>query len=398
MKKKDLAKFKLPDAPGVYFFLGRGGKILYIGKATSLKDRVRSYFARDILFTRSPLIGKMLEEALRVRFIKTDSVIEALVLEANQIKKYQPPYNSKEKDDKSYNYVVITEEDFPRVILERGKNLDLDNHKFRSVFGPFPHGSELKEAMRIVRKLFPFRDKCAPGQKRPCFNAQIGLCPGTCTGEISKQDYGRTIRHLALFFEGRKKKLVSSLKQEMKNLAKEQKFEEANKLKKKLFALEHIQDIAVMKKNYSRDKESFRIEAYDVAHISGTNAVSVMTVVEDGEPAKNEYRKFKLKNEKNDDVGNLKETLERRFNHSEWRTPNLIVVDGGQGQLNVAKRVLSKRNLNIPVASVVKDEKHKAREILGDKTRTREILLANAEAHRFAIGYHRRLRGKSFRM
>ncbi len=398
MKKKDLIKFKLPDSPGVYFFLSKGGKILYIGKATSIKDRVKSYFARDILLTRSPLIAKMLLEAVRVKFFKTDSVLEALILEASQIKKHQPPYNSKEKDDKSYNYVVITKEDFPRALLERGKNLDARNYEFKAVFGPFPHGAELREALRVVRKLFPFRDKCLLGQKKPCFNAQIGLCPGVCTGAISKKDYGRIIRHLSLFFDGKKKTLISALKKEMKRLSKDQKFEEAGVIKKKLFALEHIQDIAVMKKNYATERTAFRIEAYDVAHISGSSAVSVMTVVEDGEPAKSEYRKFKLNNNKNDDVGNLKETLERRLNHVEWRAPNLIVVDGGQGQLNGARSVLAKRNLKIPVASVVKDDRHKAREILGEKTRAREILLANSEAHRFAIGYHRKLRGKSFRM
>ena len=388
MKIKDLTKFKLPDSPGIYFFLGRGGKILYIGKATSLKDRVKSYFARDIFLTRSPLIAKMLEDAVRVKFIKTDSVLEALILEAREIKRYQPTYNSKEKDDKSYNYITITQEDFPKVVVTRGSG----------TFGPFPHGKELKEALKIIRKIFPFRDRCLLGQKRPCFNAQIGLCPGVCTGKISKQDYARIIRHLSLFFNGRKKALIADLKREMKALAKAQRFEEASLIKKKIFALEHIQDIALMKKNYAPESKGFRIEAYDVAHTSGTNVVSVMTVVEDGEPAKDEYRKFKLRADKNDDVGNLKETLERRFNHGEWRVPNLIVVDGGLGQIRVAKKVLAERNMKIPVASVVKDERHKAREILGEKTREREILLANSEAHRFAIGYHRRLRGKSFRM
>lgn len=398
MKKKDLAKFNLPDNPGVYFFIGKSSKILYIGKATSLKDRVKSYFVRDILMTRSPLIVKMLDEAVRIRFIETDSVIEALILEAREIKKHQPPYNSKEKDDKSYNYVVVTKESFPRVLLERGKNLESGNAKFKAIFGPFPYGSELKEALKVVRRIFPYRDKCLIGQKRLCFNAQIELCPGVCTGKISEKDYAKIIRHLSLFFNGRKKALASALKRDMKNLAKAQKFEEAGNMKKKLFALEHIQDIAVMKKVFSSESKGFRIEAYDVAHISGSSAVSVMTVVEDGEPAKQEYRKFKLRSDKNDDVGNLRETLERRLNHSEWKMPDLIVVDGGLGQLNAAREVLKNKGLEISVSSVVKDERHKAREILGDKRHSREILLANVEAHRFAIIYHRKLRGKRFKM
>src|SRR3990167_6223697 len=141
MKSQDLKKFALPDAPGVYFFR-HGRQILYIGKATSLKDRVKSYFARDILLTRSPLIKKMLVEAIEVEFIQTDSVLEALILEADQIKKHQPYYNSKEKDDKSYNFVTITKEDFPKVIVIRGSG----------TYGPFPHSGELKEGLKIVRK------------------------------------------------------------------------------------------------------------------------------------------------------------------------------------------------------------------------------------------------------
>ncbi len=387
MKITDLSRLGLPDVPGVYFFK-HGKEILYIGKATNLKDRVKSYFVRDVLMTRSPLIAKMLEEAERITFIKTGSVLEALILEAHEIKKHQPIYNSKEKDDKSYNYVTITQEDFPKVIVTRGSG----------TYGPFPHGHELREALKIIRKLFLYRDKCLLGQKKPCFNAQIGLCPGVCVGKISKKDYGRIIRHLTLFFDGKKKVLVNSLRREMKNLAKNQRFEDAGEIKKQIFALGHIQDIALIKKSISRDSNSFRIEAYDVAHTSGQNVVSVMTVVEDGESAKGEYRKFKIHTDKNDDMANLKETLVRRLAHREWKLPNLIVVDGGVGQINAAKSVLKNAGLDIGVVSVVKDDRHKAREILGDKKHSREILLANSEAHRFAIGYHRRLRGKEFQM
>ena len=407
MKKADLVKFNLPDTPGVYFFLGKKKRILYIGKATNLQDRVKSYFTSDILTTRGPLIAKMLEEVEKIEFMETDSVLEALLLEVNKIKKHQPPYNSKEKDDKSYNYVVITRENFPRVLVVRGRDLTEGRARYtepspRCVFGPFPHGKELREALKIIRKLFPYRDKCKIGQSKPCFNAQIGLCPGVCTGKISKTDYRKIVRHLSLFFDGKKKALVSVLRSEMKTLAKSQKFESAEMIKRQIFALEHIQDIALLKHNLeprSKNPEAiFRIEAYDVAHTSGQNVVSVMTVVEDGELAKNEYRKFKIHTDKNDDVANLKETLTRRLAHKEWRMPNLVVVDGGVGQINATKKVLKSLGLDITVASVVKDERHRAREIIGDQKYAREILLANSEAHRFAIGYHRRLRGKEFRM
>jgi excinuclease ABC subunit C len=401
MKSQDLSQFNLPDCPGVYFFYGPKKKLLYVGKATSLKDRVKSYFARDILLTRGPKIVKMLDEAERVEFMQTDSVLEALILEANQIKKHQPPANSREKDDKSYNYVLITREDFPKILVERGKNLGVVKEKIWKNFGPFPHAGELREALKIIRKIFPYRDTKCKLTGRPCFNAQIGLCPGPCAGRISKKDYRKIIQNISLFFEGKKERVIKNLEKDMKSLAKAREFEEAEKVKRKIFALEHIQDIALIKKDLEKaTPAAFRIEAYDIAHISGTNVVGVMTVVEDGEVNKSQYRKFKIKADKNDDTKNLKEVLERRLNHPEWPLPQLVAVDGGMGQLNVARGVLETRNIDVDVVSVVKDERHKARAVLNlkDKSLERQILLANAEAHRFAIGYHRKLRSKGFRI
>jgi len=402
MKSSDLKKFpskilginKLPDSPGIYFFK-QGKKVLYIGKATSLKDRVKSYLARGIFMTRGPLIEKMLGEANRVDFIQTDSVLEAMILEVSQIKKYQPPYNSKEKDDKSYNYVTMTKEDFPKVLVTRGSG----------IYGPYPNARKLKEALKIIRKIFPFRDKCKPQQDKPCFNAQIGLCPGVCAGLISKTEYRKSIRHIKLFFEGKKETIIRALEREMKILARKEKFEKAEVIKRRLFALNHIQDIALIRQGvYADTLTGYRIEAYDIAHISGTNVVGVMTVVNDGEVDKSQYRKFKIRADKNDDIKNLKELISRRLEHPEWRFPNLVVVDGGKAQLNAAKSLLEKSGLDfVKVVSVVKDERHKAREILPkskilNPKSERAILLANAEAHRFAINYHRLLRSKGFRI
>lgn len=394
MKLANLKNFNLPDCPGVYYFINTDGEILYVGKATSLKDRVKSYFARDILLTRGPKILKMLDEAVEVKYKETPSVLEALILEANEIKKHQPIANSKEKDDKSYLYVTITKEDFPKVTITRGSG----------TYGPFPHSAELKEALKIIRKIFPFRDdKCKITDKlKPCFNAQIGLCPGPCAGWITKADYRKQIRNIKLFFEAKKPQLIKTLEKEMQSLAKKREFEKADEIKKKLFALDHIQDIALIKRDLEETStKHFRIEAYDIAHISGTNVVGVMTVVEDGEVNKSQYRKFKIKLDKNDDTKNLKEVLSRRFGHPEWRFPNLIVVDGGKGQINAARQILEESGLEmIDIVSVVKDSKHKAREILNLKDRSLEkaIITANMEAHRFAIGYHRKLRGKGFRI
>ncbi|MDD5068005.1 MAG: GIY-YIG nuclease family protein [Candidatus Pacebacteria bacterium] len=393
----------LPDLPGVYFFRYEK-EILYIGKATSLHDRVKSYFSARLGEARSPLITKMVEKADSIDFQITDSVLEALILEAALIKKHQPKYNTDEKDDKSYNYVVFTKEDFPRILLVRGKNLDSLDYKVKDIFGPFPNGGQLKIALKIIRKIFPYRDTCTPLQGKLCFNAQIGLCPGVCDGRMGKVEYARQITHLKLFFEGKKSTLVRSLEKEMKTLAKNREFEKADKIKKQIFALGHIQDVALLKSDISlirANKGYMRIEAYDVAHISGTSTVGVMTVVEDGEVKKADYRMFKIRTAKaGSDTGALREVLERRLKHSEWPTANLIVIDGGIAQRNLAEKVLENFGLKTPIINVVKDDRHKPDHFLGDELLARkykkEILLANSEAHRFAISYHKRVRGKLF--
>jgi excinuclease ABC subunit C len=401
---------KLPDQPGVYLFK-RADKILYIGKATSLRDRVRSYFNKDIVSTRSPLISKMISEFDKIDHIKTDSVLEALILEAHLIKKYQPDANIAQKDNKSFNFVVITQEDFPRVLTVRSRELLIKNpYDIAYSFGPFPNGGQLREALKLVRKLFPYRDKCVPASElkekqipKPCFNRQIGLCPGVCSGEVSKAEYAKQIKNIILFFEGEKKSLVKNLEKQMKEYAKEKNFEKAGQVKKTIFALNHIQDVSLIKDDFTNNAgldsiDTFRIESYDIAHMSGQNVVGVMTVVEDGEINKSEYRKFRIKeNPGVNDTKALREVLERRLGHIEWKYPNLIVVDGGKSQINAINEVLRKNNQDIPVVSVVKDERHKAREILGDKKwlkYEKEIILSNSEAHRYAIGFHKQLRNK----
>ncbi|MDD4803875.1 MAG: GIY-YIG nuclease family protein [Candidatus Pacebacteria bacterium] len=407
----------LPENPGVYLFK-KGKGILYIGKATSLKDRVKSYFSNDVISTRGPLIVDMVFKADKIDYIETDSVLEALILEAELIKKYQPKYNTKEKDNKSFNYVVITKEDYPRVLVERGRNLEKIQDlgfKIQEKFGPYTNGTQLKEAIKIIRKIFPFRDKCIPYFPhqfassprnasvflRPCFNYQIGLCPGVCVGLITKKEYQKTIKNIKLFFEGKKKQILKNLEKEMSVFAKNQQFEKANNIKKTIFALQHIRDVSLIKKDeyfnfpqYSASSPRYvRVEAYDVAHLSGTNNVGVMTVIENGEINKNEYRKFIIKDSRGSDTGALKEILERRFKHLEWTFPQIIVVDGGKAQINIARKIVDRK---IEVVSVLKDEHHKPKAILGSKKVTEKysdaILLVNSEAHRFAIKYHRQKR------
>lgn len=464
MQLEDYKQLNIPDVPGVYFFRKKND-ILYIGKATSLKERVRSYFNDDLIHTRGRLLVDMVAQAETLTWSTTDSVLEAFILETELIKKHLPKYNTKEKDNKSFNYVVFTKEDFPRVLVVRGRNLvlsgqspdkqkELLGYEYTHVFGPYPFGAELREALRLIRKIFPFRDKCdvcveptkraivsdgstlsaKPKTCKPCFNRTIGLCPGVCTGEITKTAYTKRIEQLALFFKGEKLKVVERLEKDMKQAAKELRFEDAHEIKKTLYALSHIHDISLIKKESefgshvtgSNSDHTTRIEAYDIAHMSGKDMVGVMVVMEDGEFSKKEYKKFNIKNiESSNDTGALKQVLERRFSHTEWVLPTHIVLDGGVAQMNTAEKVLEsllssnlydsemKNKLkNIHLVAVTKDETHKAKQILvskifcvlsGNKSTSKnesvvddgDYISINQECHRFAIQTHRKKRSMS---
>ena len=398
---------KIPDAPGVYFFIDIRKKFLYIGKAASLRDRVRSYFSHDLPEVRSPAIAGMVEKATSIKWQKTDSVLEALILEANFIKRYQPPFNIDQKDNKSWNYVVITKEEYPRILLVRGREL-FYNHKLENygltkpiIFGPYPHGGQLQEALRIIRKIFPFRDKCIPQTGKPCFNRQIGLCPGVCSGEVNEKEYSQTVRNIRDMFGGNFKGLKRRLETEMKSAARAEDFERAKMLRRQVLALKHIHDVSLIKNSRiatggSVNSKEFRIEAYDVAHTAGVETVGVVAVIEDGEVAKAEYRTFKIGSVSNDDTKALTEMLARRLAHTEWRLPRLVVVDGGKAQVNAARRVLERAGVGIPVVGVVKDEFHRPRDIIGEAGVGHEqsVLLGNNEAHRFALAFHRKRRGR----
>ena len=407
MTKSDLKNHDLPDTPGVYFFLDTNKAILYIGKATSLKNRVRSYFANDIKDKRSELIENMVAEAASIEVTATESVLEALILETNLIRSHKPRYNTRSKDDKSYNHLVITNEPWPRVLVVRGKDLteQFSEKEIKYHFGPFPSGGLLREALKIVRKLFQFYDTNEPvgtektklARGKVDFNRQIGLYPN----HTDKAIYDRTIRHLKLFFDGKKKEIIKELTRDMHHEAKLEHFEMANKIKKQIFALEHIQDIALIKAERAtvRTGRTLRIEAYDVAHMDGKDMVGVMTVVEGSEPQKDEYRKFKIKTLKDaNDPAALKEVLTRRLAHPEWPFPNIIVVDGNEVQKRTAELILAEYGLLVPVVAVVKDDRHKAHHILGPEplieAHKLEILHANAEAHRSSITYLRQKQRK----
>jgi len=394
MQLEQFKKIKIIEAPGVYFFQ-KGKEILYIGKATSLKDRVKSYFAPDLIKTRGMLLVDMVAKADIIKFQKTNSVLEALLLETQLIKLNKPYYNTKEKDDKSYSYIEITDEEFPVVKIVRGRNIE--NLNIDNYYGPFLSTIQLRAALKIVRRLFPYRDeKCVMGKGKPCFNYSIGQCPGTCIDKISAKDYKKQVEKIKLFLSGNTEKVLKILEKEMGDLAKKKEFEQAALIRNKIYALNHINDISLM--NREQTENDVRIEAYDIAHMGGKNMIGVMVVMVNGQFRKHEYKKFIIRGQDNADDGKaLFEVLTRRFKHEEWGMPNLVVTDGNQVQLGVAQHFFKDS------VSIVKDKNHRAREVLNKEILTEknvkedEIIKINAEAHRFAIKFFReKLRKSAF--
>lgn len=426
----------LPDSPGVYFYYDKAGKLLYIGKATSLKKRVGSYFVK----AHDDRIAELVRSIARIAYTETPTVIEALVLEANQIKRYQPPFNILQRDDKSFLYLCITNEDFPKPVLLRGLDLErMDiqpfsralsakaRRKFLAVFGPYTSGRSLRTALHLVRKTIPW-STCEPpsvtGTTRPCFDAQIGKCPGVCTGMISKRAYRAIIRQLILFFSGKKEQLLRQLRRDMMRAAKAKRFEDAALLRNRVFALEHIQDVSLItREDEGRGRRGWarpalagfiningRIEAYDIAHTSGTSNVAAMVVFDGAKPAKAQYRKFRIKSfEGSNDVGAMEEVLRRRLQRAvthpnAWPLPELMVIDGGELQVQRVHDVLDEFGLRVPIVGIAKGYDRKQDRLVYDETNTelrrvvtsfKDVLrYARDEAHRFAGSYHRVLRSK----
>ncbi len=418
MLNKIAKKLKeLPTSPGVYIFKDATGKVVYVGKATSLKDRVGSYF-QNIGKGYARPIEIMISEVEDIETKKTDTVLEAYILEQELIKKIQPKYNVDGKDDKSFSYVLVTKEGFPRFEMLRGTdiaqssnkiqitNSKLKDIKFSKIYGPYTSKKQIEIALKILRKIFPYHNKPQKTEKG-CLDHQIGLCPGPYAGEISKQDYAKNIRGIRMILEGEKKNLLTKMKKEMEAAAEHEEFEKAASFRNKIFALQHIQDMALISE--SRDAINrvstgapMRIEGYDISNISGQYAVGSMVVFDNAngkfEANKNEYRKFKIKTVKGaNDVAMMEEVLLRRFKNN-WPPPNLLLLDGGAGHLNIARRVLRRLHLDVPILAVSKGPTRKKLDLrtFGTVPEIPENIITQIrnEAHRFAISYHRKLRRK----
>jgi excinuclease ABC subunit C len=444
--KKKIAK--LYKSPGVYIFKDKNGRILYIGKAASLRSRVGSYFSQlhdanqrinaNQRIANRP-IEAMIHQVADIETRQTDSVLEALILESHLIKKYQPKYNAMGKDDKSFAYFVITKEEFPRVLILRKNELEnkfkyvipslsrnllktkekldpstplrsaQDDINVNKIYGPYTSRKQMEIALKIMRKIFPFHN-LAQHSEKGCLDFQIGTCPGPYAGAISEADYMKNIRGIKMILEGKKKSLVKKLENEMQEYSKNHEFEKAANIRNKIFALKHIQDIALISKETplpqslssrgaSEDMERFsRIEAYDISNIFGKYATGSMIVFTNGQVDKSEYRKFKIKTiEGINDVEMMKEVLRRRLRHKEWPFPDLILIDGGLGQYNGAREVIKEVGVDIPVVALAKGPTRKGEKIFSSIPLKMDVNFLKAirdEAHRFAIWYHRKLRKK----
>jgi len=373
LKLKNKLK-NIPTKPGIYFWLDKKGHILYVGRATSLKNRLSQYFQKNV----DRRIAEMVAQAVDIKYEETETLLEAIILEAKNIKKYWPKYNIVDRDDRSFIYVVIPKTTYPKPIIVRGKDLKKFPASKAKVFGPYQSFHLLQSALRLIRRVFPY-STCQPKSGRACFDYQIGLCPGTCLGIISAVDYQKNIRNIILLLSGEKKRLTKKLMKENPD---------------KIKALKHIQDVSLLSREDDLGETRLnRLEGYDISHHSGQESYGSMVVFENGETNSAEYRLFKIKEAPaGDDERALAEVLLRRFKHEEWPRPELIMIDGGSPQISFLSRVLKKENINIPLVGISKFAGDKLVFASGTKIALKDLannikatlLKIREEAHRFA--------------
>lgn len=525
----DLLKKKLsllPENPGVYLMKDAQNRIIYVGKAKILKNRVRSYFTGS----HDQKTQKLVSEIVDFEYILTSSEIEALLLECNLIKKYNPPYNIMLRDDKTYPYILITAEKHPKIVVTR----KVGKHSGK-YFGPYPNATAARETARLLNRLLPLR-KCNQLANKPCLYYHIGQCLGPCINEIEPAQYTNILEKASLFLKGNQKTIIAWLEDRMKTAAASLQFEAAkeyrdliNDLKKvaekqnitlndyknrdivayvtneELISIQifcfrqgnlvtresfifpyfaepeeafisflvqyylegaipdeicvpELQSVSVMdllplvapKRGKTRElvllaqsnawtvltekvllekeknEESLQtvsmlaellkipaantIEAFDISGLAGTNVVAGMVQFIDGKPSRQNYRKYNIAilENNNDDTAYLKHVISRRYSRlirEEQALPDLVLVDGGKGQIRAALEALKELGVSIPVAGMVKNDRHETRSLLTksgaelalDQHREvfRLIQCVQEEVHRFAITFHRQQRLKN---
>lgn len=404
----------VPQKPGVYLFKDKGNEIIYIGKSVNLRRRIREY-----LTLRKTLGGKtqkMVSEiaSCDLRIVQSD--IEALLLETSLIKKHKPKYNVIWKDDKSHLYIKITlSSEVPQVTTAR-RQPELPGVK---LYGPFASASQVRRVLRTLRRVFPYCQHTS--SQKNCLWVHLGLCPDPYRSD--RGTYKDTIKNLSLFLEGKNSAFSAQLKKAVKSAVKEERFEAAASFQRQLEALQYVTSSYITPEEYLKSptlledtvKERLgdvqnvlklsripkRIEAYDISNIQGQKATGSMVVFINGQKDTREYRKFRIRTEDTpNDTAMVREVMRRRLKNN-WPLPDLILVDGGRGQLNAVLAVLTENNLNLPVIGLAKREEEiyepdiekplKLKSTSGALQLLREM---RDEAHRFALKYHKKLRSR----
>ncbi|MDD3114276.1 MAG: excinuclease ABC subunit UvrC [Anaerovibrio sp.] len=415
----------LPERSGVYLMKDEKGIIIYVGKAVILKNRVRQYFQQN--HQHSPKVRAMVERIADFEIIITGSEVEALILECNLIKKYRPKYNISLKDDKMYPYLKVTvQEAFPRVFISR--KVLKDGARY---FGPYTDVGALHDCVRLLKKMFHFRTCRNMKMGTSCLEFHIRGCLAPCIGQVDEGEYRSMIQKICLFLDGRTKQVEADLKSQMEAAAEELAFERAARLRDQLQA---VQKLAEMQRGViRREREEginrlqrvydqtagaveelgrylglrvppYRMECFDISHMQGSETVASMVVFEGGIARKSAYRRFKIRSAegKPDDFKSMREVTARRYGAPEAELPDLIVIDGGKGQLSSALEIIrGAGHLQVPVIGLAKREEevflegeHEPVILPRDSQALFLIQRIRDEAHRFAITYHRRLRGK----
>lgn len=405
---------KLPNSCGVYIFKDAEGNIIYVGKSVAIKKRVSSYFKNKNLGPKTSLLIKKIAE---IGYIKVESEFEALLLEAELIRKNQPFFNFQAKDDKSPLYIKITGGEIPLVSVVRKPQIS----KGDFVKGPFPSARVTRSLLKTMRRIFPYCHHKNP--KKPCLYVHLGLCPFPYASSQSTNHYLKNVKAIKKLLSGKPKVLVKSLVADMQKLASTQKFEEAQNAKSRIEKIEYmlsefrdpmefltqptlVDDLAnarleSLKVELELSKTPRRIECFDISNTAGKEATGSMAVFENGQSQKSQYRKFRIKFKNTpDDYEMIREVLTRRFKNN-WSKPDLVVIDGGKGQLNAALSALKESGVTIPTVAIAKkfEEIYLAQNPLPLRLKKENparqlIQAARDEAHRFALSYHRLLRSK----
>lgn len=419
---------EFPQQPGVYLMKDGAGRVIYVGKAKNLRSRASSYFHES---AEQEFRTQWVVEIRDIDFIACESEVDALLMESRLIKDVQPKYNKELKDDKTFPYLMITtHEDFPRVEVTRQPR-----DRGVKLYGPFANAGALRGAVQIMQRIFKFRtcslDIEANDERwqwfRPCLLASIKQCTAPCNLRISKEDYRRDIHRLQMFLEGRKEDLIAEMREAMQEAAKALRFEQAARLRDEIHLLEtldrrgeidtHAQPevfyidpkkgLAGLRKVLKLPAAPRTIEGVDIAHLAGNETVASLVQFIDGLPFKPGYRRFKIAGvEGIDDFRSIHEVVARRFQrlHDESAAfPDLLLIDGGKGQLNAAMAAF--RELDIRPPTVISLAKREEEVYLPGESEPlrlsrhsyalRLLQYVRDEAHRFAQHYHHLLRNKS---